>query len=114
MLTPLDSFYENLTEPLRSYLLAIREFIIFHDSEINEKFKYKLPFFYYLNKPFCYLWKNKATNAPYIGFSRGHLSDHPLLETGNRTTIKILKLDIQEDIDYNILDEILNHMKDFY
>ncbi len=113
-MTHLDLFYENLNEPLRSHLLSLREFILSHDQGFEEKYKYKLPFFYYLGKPFCYLWKHKTTEQPYLGFSRGHLSNHPKLSAGDRTRIKILNFDIHKDIDYAGLDEILKEMKELY
>jgi len=64
MSNPLDQFYAKHEEPLQSYFLALRSILLKLDLEIDERFKYELPFFYYKNKPFCYIWKKKNANEP--------------------------------------------------
>jgi hypothetical protein len=47
---------------------------------------------------FCYLWVNKKTNEPYIGFVDGKFIDHPDLIVDKRSRMKILMLNASKDI----------------
>jgi len=55
----------------------------------------------------CHFWKDKKTEEPYIGICRGNEIEHPLLEAGNRTRMKILRINPNEDIDVDSIQEIL-------
>ncbi|APD06052.1 hypothetical protein UJ101_00510 [Flavobacteriaceae bacterium UJ101] len=110
----IDQFYLNLEEPLQSYFLALRIFIKNYDNQITEEWKYKLPFFYYKNKPFCYVWKNKKTNQPYIGISKSHLFNHAGLEQGNRKRYKVIPLNVENDIPVHLIDEIFQLALSYY
>ena len=114
MLSKNDAFYDRLLEPNKSCFLTLRAFIIGFDSEIQELWKYGLPFFYYKKKPFAYFWKDKKTDEPYIGFSRGFLMEHPSLLKGERTRIKIFPVDPNADIDIENLLEVLELTKKLY
>ena len=108
MSNPLEEFYSKQEEPLQSCFLALRSIILKFDEDIDERFKYGLPFFYHKSKPFCYFWKDKKTNQPYIGFAKGHLMDHPGLEKGNRKKMKVLMLNVNKDIDLSLILKFLN------
>jgi len=107
MLTDHDNYYLKQEEPYKSCLLAIKDLILGLDEKITPEWKYGLPFFYYKKKMFCYFWKDKKTQEPYIGICRGNEIDHPSLESGNRTRIKIFRVNPNEDIDVKTLKEIL-------
>ena len=109
MLNELHQFYDKLTEPNQSCFLALRKIIMDFDSEISEEWKYRLPFFHYKKKPFCYIWKDKKTSEPYIGIVRCENINHPNLIAGNRKKMKIFPVIATEDIDvksiYNIFEQ---------
>lgn len=52
-----------------------------------------MPCFCYKKKMFCNLWTDKKTDEPYILFVEGKHLDHPGLETGDRSRMKIFRLD---------------------
>lgn len=107
MISELDLFYDKQEEPNKGCFLALRSIILNLDSNITEAYKYKLPFFLYKNKMFCYLWKDKQTNVPYIGIVKGNEINHPLLEQGNRKKMKILSVNPNKDIPIEALEDIL-------
>tara|TARA_B100000809_G_scaffold251192_1_gene284442 strand:+ start:14156 stop:14506 length:351 start_codon:yes stop_codon:yes gene_type:complete len=107
MLTDHDNYYLKQEEPYKSCLLTLKDIILSLDESITPEWKYGLPFFYYKKKMFCYFWKDKKTQEPYIGICRGNEIEHPLLEAGNRTRMKILRINPNEDIDVDSIQEIL-------
>jgi hypothetical protein len=104
----IENYYLKQVEPNRSCLFALREIILNYSKYISEEWKYGLPSFYYKKKPFCYIWKDKKTNEPYIGITKGFLIEHSSLVQGNRTRIKILPIPTDQDIQiktiYTIFD----------
>ena len=104
----LDQFYLNREEPLKSFFFALRTIILNYDDQIDERLKYGLAFFYYRNKPFCYLWKDKKTNQPYIGITKGNLIDHPALFQGDRKKMKVIPMMLEEDIPKDIIYTIFD------
>ncbi len=108
MLNDLDNFYLRQNEPQRSCLLALRDIILKHHSEITPEWKYKIPFFYLNGKMLCYLWLSKKYKKPYIGFVDGNLIEHKDLIQEKRTRMKILLVDQNEDIPIENIKFILN------
>lgn len=106
MLRELDNFYLQQPEPNRSFMLGLRTFFLNYDQRISEEWKYKLPFFYYDGKPFCYIWKDKKTQAPYIGIVKADRFDHPSLIKGDRKKMKVLYFNPTKDIPTKTIDEI--------
>lgn len=107
MLRDLDKYYLNKEEPTQSCLQALRAYIIAYNNLITEAWKYRMPFFIVKGKMFCYLWTDKKTGLPYIGFAEGRNIDHPLLEQGDRKRMKILRIDPTQDLPVKTIDEIL-------
>ncbi len=108
MIKELDLFYLNQTEPNKSCLLALRDIILKQDSYVTETKKYGMPCFCYKNKMFCYLWTDKKTTHPYILVVEGKLIEHPDLETGNRSRMKIFSMDPNQDLPIDAIESILN------
>lgn len=102
----LQNFYLSKPEPYRSCYEALRTIILNYSPDFTEEWKYKLPFFYYKKKMCCYFWKDKKTIEPYIGFADGVLLDFPELEKGDRKRIKILRIDPNDDIPIELMDEV--------
>jgi hypothetical protein len=96
MLPDIDNYFLNKEEPVKSCLLAMRSFLL--RGELTEAWKYSMPFYCLDGKMFCYLWVNKKTNEPYIGFVDGKFIDHPDLIADKRSRMKILMLDAKKDI----------------
>jgi len=114
MINALEQYYLSLSEPLGSCTMAIRDYILASDPEIKAAWKYKAPFFTYKGRNICYIWKDKKTHIPYIGFIRGYLIDHPLLEAGERKQIRIMQIDPLEDLPTEAISEILDDLKNHY
>jgi len=114
MLNAIDSFYLKQDEPVKSCLLVVRKVIKDSDSLISEEWKYKMPFFYYNNKMFCYLWYHKKHKQPYLGIVEGHRIEHADLIAGKRSRMKILLIDPTKDIPIKTIEGLLETAKGFY
>ena len=114
MLEELHSYFLNKEEPNKSCLLALRSIILKQDINITETQKYGMPCFCYMNKMFCYLWTDKKTNEPYLLMVEGKHLDHPKLEEGNRSRMKILKVNPNEDLPIETIESILQKALDLY
>ena len=79
-------------------MLALRDFIGKQDPRLTEAWKYSMPFFCFKEKMFCYLWVNKKTGDPYVGFVDGRKLKHPDLVVEKRMRMKILPIDPKKDI----------------
>lgn len=109
-----DHFYLDKEEPVRSCLLALRSIILKQDSNISETRKYGMPCFCYKQRMFCYLWTDKKTNEPYILMVEGKHLEHPALEQGKRSRMKILRIDPGKDLPLSTVDLMLNMGLDIY
>jgi len=108
MLTPLDTFYEQQQEPVKGCMLALRDYLLAFDAGMTPEWKYKLPFFYYKGKMFCYLWIHKQYKLPYIGIVRSKNIDHPDLIIEKRVKMKIMLIDPNEDLPVEKIHEVLS------
>lgn len=106
-LREIDNFYLQQPEPAKSCLLALREIILQQDPDLRPEWKYKLPFYYYKGKMFCYCWIQKTNGWPYIGFTDGYLLDHPDLVAGNRRRMKILLINPEKDLPVRKIKQLL-------
>ena len=114
MIREIDSYYLNKQEPNKSCLLALRQLILDQDAHLHETVKYGMPCFCYRNKMFCYLWIDKKTDEPYILMVEGKHLAHPKLEAGNRTRMKILRIDPTIDLRIKTIISILNQALGLY
>lgn len=108
------SFYLNQEEPNRSCLLAIRKIILERNHQIRETKKYGMPCFTFRGKAFCYLWIDKKSSDPYVLFVEGKYLEHPNLEVGKRSRMKIFRLNPEKDIPIKSLTMLLNQALDLY
>ncbi|MEE9350486.1 MAG: DUF1801 domain-containing protein, partial [Flavobacteriaceae bacterium] len=76
--------------------------------------KYGMPFFCYKGKMFCYLWTDKNTAHPYIGFVEGNRMNSADLEQGNRSRMKIFRINPNADIPLKKIQQLLNIALNFY
>lgn len=114
MVDKLQEYYHNKEEPNRSCLWALRSLILKQDPEITETQKYGMPCFCYKKKMFCYLWTDKKTDEPYLLMVEGKYLDHPLLEEGNRSRMKIFRVAPNQDIPVRTIESILQKALDVY
>lgn len=101
-------FYLNQVETNRSCFLAFRDIILKQHETIHETRKYGMPCFCFIGKPMCYLWTDKKTNATYILFVDGNRLEHPSLESGNLTKMKVLRIEPKKDQTIKELKRILS------
>ena len=114
MLSDLDRFYLNQDEPNRSCMLAMRSMIIAQSRHITETVKYGMPCLCYRKKVFCYLWTDKKTDEPYLLMVEGKHLDHPQLEAGSRSRMKIFRVDPRKDLPMITIDHILQQALNLY
>lgn len=114
MLEQLHNYYLNKAEPNKSCLLALRSIILDQDTNVTETQKWGMPCFCYKKKMFCYLWTDKKTDEPYILMVEGKYLDHPLLEEGNRSRMKILRVHPNKDLPIMTIEKILQTALDLY
>jgi len=114
MLREIDRFFLNQDEPTKSCLIYLRAFILGFDNNITEAWKYKMPFYCYNGKMFCYLWVNKKTLQPYMGIVEGRTIEHPLLVMEKRSRMKTMTIDANDDIPVETISLILKMAIDLY
>ncbi|MBC7850988.1 MAG: DUF1801 domain-containing protein [Chitinophagaceae bacterium] len=104
---PIDNWYFEKDEPVRSCLQFLRTHISQLHPSISEAWKYSMPFFCCDGKMFCYLWIHKKFKQPYLGIVDGNSIDHPDLIVEKRARMKILLLDPAADLPIEKINFIL-------
>lgn len=114
MLEELHNYYLNKEEPNKSCLLALRSIILEQDTNITETQKWGMPCFCYKKKMFCHLWTDKKTAEPYILMVEGKYLNHPELEKGDRSRMKIFRVNPNKDLSIKTIKNILQKALDLY
>lgn len=109
-----ESFYLSQDEPNKGCLLALRDLLLKADTHVTETKKYGMPCFCYKNKMFAYLWTDKKTTEPYILFVEGNQLYHPNLESGNRSRMKIFRINARKDLPIANINALLKDALDLY
>lgn len=104
---PVDQFFLNQEEPAKGCLEYLRAFILGLGIGVVEEWRYKMPFYFYKGKRFCYLRTDKRTKQPYIGFVDGVRIDHPSLIQEGRIRMKILPVDPLADLPMELVHELM-------
>jgi len=104
---PIDNYFLQKEEPIKSCLQFLREHILKQDETITEAWKYGMPFYCYRGKMFCYLWLHKIFGKPYLGLVDGHRINHPDLLQEKRARMKIFLIDPTKDIPVRKLNALL-------
>jgi len=111
---PIDNYFLEKEEPVKSCLQFLRYYILKHDPGIVEAWKYGMPFYCYKGKMFCYLWFHKKYLQPYIGIVEGKsLSDIDLIQE-KRARMKILLIDPDKDIPVERVKKLLDDLLPLY
>lgn len=108
MLKPADQYFANLQEPVKGYMLFLRDYLLGKDTAITEAWKYGMPFYNYKGKRICYLWVQKKTGYPYIGIVDGNLLFDSDLLIEDRKKMKILLLDPDKDIPIHRINALID------
>ncbi len=103
----IDNYFLQQPEPTRSYLLTLREYILAFDADISEAWRYRMPFYCYKGKRFCYLWVHKKYGQPYLGLVDGKKIDNPKLLSEKRARMKILLFDARKNVPVKTLYSLL-------
>jgi len=109
-MNPVEEYILNQKEPTQSIMLYLRQIILETLPKVDEKYKWKIPFYYSNGNGICYLNVLKGTNYVDLGFIAGFkLSNKQgLLKAGrNRKMIKSIEYYSLEHIDIKLLKEIL-------
>ncbi len=114
MAEELHQYYLNKEEPNKSCLLALRSIILEQDVHITETRKWGMPCFCYKKKMFCYLWTDSKTDKPYMLMVEGRHLEHAELEQGDRSRMKILRVDPDNDLPLETIVNILQKALDLY
>jgi hypothetical protein len=114
MLRPIDTWYIQKEEPDKSCLQFLRDHILNLNDHISEKWQYGMPFYYYKNHRFCYLWVHKKLMKPYIGIVDGKLINHPDLLQEKRARMKIFLIDPAKNIPVKKINSILKEVLKLY
>lgn len=114
MVNDLENFYLRHEEPAQSALLELRKIILRQDKNITEEWKYSMPFFCYRKKMFCYLWIEKKSGDPYIGFVEGNRIEHPALIKGSRMRMKIMPVNPGKDLPVRSINQVMKQALDLY
>ncbi|MEZ4911153.1 MAG: DUF1801 domain-containing protein [Saprospiraceae bacterium] len=114
MMRELDNFYLQQDEPIKGTLIALREIILQQDEDVTNAWKYGMPFFCYKGKMFCYLWVHKKYKQPYIGIVEGKRFDEPFLIQEDRSRMKIMLFDPNEDLPLQTIEDILQKAINLY
>ena len=107
MFRDIDNYFLEKEEPVKSYLLTLRDCILQYDKDIAEAWKYKMPFYCYKGKLLCYLWVHKKYHQPYLGIVEGWKIQHPDLIQEKRARMKIMLFDPAKDVPITTIHAIL-------
>ncbi|QOD60497.1 DUF1801 domain-containing protein [Polaribacter haliotis] len=106
---PAEEYILKQPEPFKSILLHLQILIETSFPEVDLQFKWKMPFYYLDEKPFCYLNVSKKKGYVDVGFwASAHLTKYnELLITENRKVIKSLRYFSVEDVNEEVLLSVL-------
>ncbi|MFY0603650.1 MAG: DUF1801 domain-containing protein [Flavobacteriaceae bacterium] len=118
-MNPAENYILKQPEPFKSILLQLQILIESAYPKVDLKYKWKIPYYYLNNKPFCFL--NVSKGYVDVGLWFPQKADHlePYLVSKGRKKMKSLRYFAVDEIDQNILFSVLeevykNHHKGFY
>ncbi|MEQ6124556.1 DUF1801 domain-containing protein [Pseudotenacibaculum sp. MALMAid0570] len=109
-MNPAENYILKQPEPFKSILLQLQMIIQSAIPELELKYKWKVPYYYYNRNPFCYL--NATKKYVDLGFwASAHLEGFDeYLITEKRKVIKSLRYYSVNDIDQELLVSILKEL----
>lgn len=110
---PAEEYILNQPETYRSILMHVQAVIELTVPDIKLLYKYKIPFFYYKNKPFIYFNVSHKRQYVDVAFMKGYdltLHQNELIGEG-RTLVKSLRYKTLEEIDHAVLVDLINELR---
>ncbi|MBL7878147.1 MAG: DUF1801 domain-containing protein [Cyclobacteriaceae bacterium] len=92
----------------------MRAIILEQDEQVTETRKYGMPCFCFRKKMFCYVWIDKKKAEPYLLFVEGKYLNHPRLETGSRSRMKIFRVNPKKDLPIRTIEKLLRSALNLY
>mgnify|MGYP001024875639 CR=1 FL=1 len=104
---PAEAYILRQPQPYREILLELQAFVEQKLPAVSLEFRYRIPFYYLSEKPFCYL--NQSGDYVDLGFYRGYLlTRHPdKMESRGRKMVASLRYRHLGEIDFRVLEEVL-------
>lgn len=107
---PVGLYILNQPEHFRLILLHIIVVVKNTLPEVTLEYKWKIPYFYYKKKPFCYVNADHKHQFVDVGFAKGfYLKNnlHYLIADNDRNTVKSLRYKSSEVIDNEVLISVI-------
>jgi hypothetical protein len=113
---PAEEYILNQPEHYRSIIFNLQIIIENQIPDLELLYKWKIPFYYYKGKPFCFLnvsHKKKFVDLGIVkGFEIKIHKEHLISE--NRSIMKSLRYYSVEEIDNTVLLEIIQEISELY
>ncbi len=106
-ISDIDAWFLSQDEPGRSCLIFLRAYILSLAPGITETWNYKMPFYRYQGKRFCYLWYHQKLAQPYIGIVAGTKVNDPGWISEERSRMKIFLINPSKDIPVKKITAVL-------
>lgn len=109
---PAEDYILNQEEPFKSILLHVQLLIEHTCPDVELKYKWRMPCYYFGTKPFCYL--RQAYDYVDVAFwHSAHVSEKfsPYLESKKRKVVKSLRYKTVEDINDAVFILILKEVE---
>lgn len=108
--SPIERFFEEQPEPVRSSLQVLRELIMGLNEHMSITWKYDVVFFCFHDVICCSLRVDRHTRKPCIVFAERCLPEHPDLITVDDNGLKVLHIDPEADTDLDTIEHVLAEM----
>jgi len=111
---PAEKYILSQNEPFKQILIELQLLIEVCVPKVELKYKYNCPFYYYNQKPFCYL--NVSKNYVDLGLVKGAILKESIqfLNTEKRKQVASLRYYLPSDIDENIVRLVLQEQKKLF
>lgn len=113
---PAEVYILSQTEHYQAIILHLCDVIEQVVPDVELLFKWKLPFYYYKKKPYCYLNMLKKENAIDLCFMKGHLltKHRDKMIDKDRKLVASLRYNNLKNIDSKVLKEVLLEVMSLY
>ncbi|WP_165732563.1 DUF1801 domain-containing protein [Polaribacter sp. 20A6] len=106
---PAEEYILKQPEPFKSILLDLQIVIETNFPEVDLQFKWKMPFYYLHEKPFCYLNPAKKKGYVDVGFYTNSelLKFNEFVISDNRKVVKSLRYKSVKEVNAEVLISVL-------
>lgn len=115
-MNPAENYILQQPEPYKTILLQLQVLVAFGFSDIELKYKYRIPFYYLKGKPFCFFNASHKRKYVDVGIMKGQEIDIHTehLVTEKRAQIASLRYKSIEDINDKVFLEVLKKAASLY